>query len=95
MYCVILAGGRGTRFWPTSRKNNPKQLLNIIGNESMLQMTVNRLKKLKNVEDIFIVAGKDLAPKIGKIIKKGNPKGNLQLKDEQWPKELFSHFQSD
>ena len=42
-----MAGGRGTRFWPTSRKNNPKQLLNIIGNESMLQMTVNRLKKLK------------------------------------------------
>ena len=69
MYCVILAGGRGTRFWPTSRKNNPKQLLDIIGNESMLQMTVNRLKKLKNVEDIFIVAGKDLAPKIGKRIK--------------------------
>jgi len=47
MYCVILAGGRGTRFWPTSRKNNPKQLLNIIGNESMLQMTVNRLKKIE------------------------------------------------
>ena len=69
MYCVIIAGGRGTRFWPTSRKNNPKQLLNIIGNKSMLQMTVDRLKKLKNVEDIFIVAGKDLAPKIGKMIK--------------------------
>ena len=74
MYCVIIAGGRGTRFWPTSRKNNPKQLLNIIGNESMLQMTVDRLKKLKNVEDIFIVAGKDLAPKIAKIIKGINPK---------------------
>ena len=69
MYCVIMAGGRGTRFWPTSRKNNPKQLLDIIGNESMLQMTVNRLRKLKNVEDIFIVTGKDLAPKIGKMIK--------------------------
>ena len=51
-----MAGGRGTRFWPTSRKNNPKQLLNIIGNESMLQMTVDRLNKLKNVEDMTVGA---------------------------------------
>ena len=47
MYGVIMAGGRGTRFWPSSRKENPKQLLNIIGNETMLQMTVDRLQKMK------------------------------------------------
>jgi len=64
-----MAGGRGTRFWPSSRRKNPKQLLNIIGNEPMLQMTVDRLKKMKNVEDIFIVAGEELAPKIRKTIK--------------------------
>jgi len=69
MYCVIMAGGRGTRFWPASRKHNPKQLLNIVGNESMLQMTVDRLVKMKNVEDVFIVTGPDLAPKIEKTIK--------------------------
>lgn len=69
MYSVIMAGGRGTRFWPSSRKKNPKQLLNIIGSQTMLQMTVDRLQKLKNVEDIFIVTGKDLAPKIRKTIK--------------------------
>ncbi|MDP7330814.1 MAG: mannose-1-phosphate guanylyltransferase [Candidatus Marinimicrobia bacterium] len=68
MYCVIMAGGRGTRFWPSSRRENPKQLLNIVGDTSMLQMTVDRLKKMKNVEDIFIVTGKDLAPKIRKKI---------------------------
>ncbi len=67
MYCVIMAGGRGTRFWPSSRRENPKQLLNIVGDASMLQMTVDRLKKMKNVEDIFIVTGKDLAPKNSKI----------------------------
>ena len=55
MYCVIMAGGRGTRFWPSSRIENPKQLLNIVGNTSMLQMTVDRLKKMKNVEDIFTI----------------------------------------
>ena len=39
MFAVIIAGGRGTRFWPASRKHHPKQLLNIIGDHSMLQMT--------------------------------------------------------
>ena len=74
MYCVIMAGGRGTRFWPASRKENPKQLLNIVGNESMLQMTVNRLVKMKNVEDVFIVTGPNLAPKIKKTIKTSKKK---------------------
>ena len=52
MFAVIIAGGRGTRFWPASRKNKPKQLLNIIGEHSMLQMTVDRLRKMKNVEGV-------------------------------------------
>lgn len=69
-----MAGGRGTRFWPSSRKENPKQLLNIVGNEPMLQMTVDRLKKMKNVEDIFIVTGPDIAPKIRKMIKGVKPR---------------------
>ena len=50
-----MAGGSGTRFWPLSRNNNPKQLLNIIGEKSMLQITIDRLLKLKKIEDIFIV----------------------------------------
>ena len=57
MYCVIMAGGSGTRFWPLSRKTKPKQLFNIIGQETMLQMTVDRLQKLSFVEEIFIVTG--------------------------------------
>jgi mannose-1-phosphate guanylyltransferase len=40
---VLLAGGRGTRFWPRSRTRTPKQLLNIVGRESMLRMTMTRL----------------------------------------------------
>ena len=68
MYAVIIAGGRGTRFWPASRKDQPKQLLNIIGENSMLQMTVDRLRKTKNVEDIFIITGKHLEAKIKKTI---------------------------
>jgi len=42
-HAVILAGGRGTRFWPRSRTRTPKQLLNIVGRTSMLQQTVERL----------------------------------------------------
>ncbi|HKM90959.1 MAG TPA: sugar phosphate nucleotidyltransferase [Candidatus Acidoferrales bacterium] len=42
-HAVILAGGRGTRFWPRSRVRSPKQLLNIVGRTTMLQQTVERL----------------------------------------------------
>jgi mannose-1-phosphate guanylyltransferase len=42
-HAVILAGGRGTRFWPRSRTRTPKQLLNIVGKETMLQQTARRL----------------------------------------------------
>ena len=60
MHCVILAGGSGTRFWPYSRKDNPKQLLNIIGDRSMLQITVDRLRKLKSTSEIYIITKKEL-----------------------------------
>jgi mannose-1-phosphate guanylyltransferase len=42
-HAVILAGGRGTRFWPRSRTRTPKQLLNIVGDTTMLEQTVARL----------------------------------------------------
>ena len=54
MKCVILAGGIGSRFWPYSRKNQPKQLLNIFGEESMLQITVESTKKnKKNIRYLY------------------------------------------
>ncbi len=64
MKCVILAGGSGSRFWPYSRSSRPKQLLNIIGDRSMLQMTVDRLKKIKKVTHIYIITRKDLYDQI-------------------------------
>ena len=60
MRCVILAGGSGSRFWPKSRNHRPKQLLNIIGDKSMLQITIDRLKSIKFVEEIFIITRSDL-----------------------------------
>lgn len=52
---VIMAGGKGERFWPKSRINLPKQFLNISGNKSMLQQTINRLERLMDISRIFIV----------------------------------------
>ncbi|MBE1445677.1 mannose-1-phosphate guanylyltransferase [Paenibacillus sp. OAS669] len=52
---VIMAGGKGERFWPKSRTNLPKQFLNISGNKSMIQQTVSRLEQLISIDQIFIV----------------------------------------
>ncbi|EKQ56956.1 MULTISPECIES: mannose-1-phosphate guanylyltransferase [unclassified Clostridium] len=55
MLCaLILAGGKGTRFWPLSTEEKPKQFLNLIGNNSMIQMTVNRIKPIIPIERIFV-----------------------------------------
>ncbi|MDD2554445.1 MAG: sugar phosphate nucleotidyltransferase, partial [Desulfotomaculaceae bacterium] len=54
---VIMAGGRGERFWPRSRISSPKQFLNLIGDKTMLQMTVERVEKLVGLDNIYIVAG--------------------------------------
>ena len=68
MYHVILAGGSGSRFWPKSRKNKPKQLLKIMGDETMIRMTYNRLLKIADVDKILIVASKHLSELIQKDI---------------------------
>ena len=74
MRCVILAGGSGTRFWPYSRSSRPKQLLNIIGEKSMLQMTVDRLKKIKKITHIYIITRKDLYDQIIEEVDGVDPK---------------------
>ena len=54
-HAVILAGGRGTRFWPRSRTRTPKQLLNIVGKQTMLEQTVARLQPLISPDRIWSV----------------------------------------
>ena len=54
-YAVIMAGGGGTRLWPVSRKERPKQLLPLLGKETLFQSTVNRLEKLFPPEHILVV----------------------------------------
>jgi mannose-1-phosphate guanylyltransferase len=63
-HAVILAGGRGTRFWPRSRTRTPKQLLNIVGKETMLQQTVARLRPLIPSERIWTVTNNEQAQEV-------------------------------
>jgi len=61
-YPVILAGGRGTRFWPLSRKKRAKQLLALDGKRTMIQQTVARLLPLASPKQFWIVTNDDLRP---------------------------------
>lgn len=57
-FCVlIMAGGKGTRFWPKSTEEKPKQFINLIEDRTMIQLTVDRIKKLVPIEKIFISTG--------------------------------------
>ena len=55
-YCVIMAGGIGSRFWPFSRNNRPKQFLDFFGTgHSLIQMTVDRFRPIVPIENMLIV----------------------------------------
>ncbi len=64
MHCVILAGGAGTRFWPKSRRQRPKQLLNLINSKSLIVQTAHRLEKDASCEGLYVVASSTLTPQI-------------------------------
>ncbi len=59
-YAVILAGGKGERFWPLSRVGRPKQLLEITSNKTMLQETIDRVSDFITIEKTLIVTGENL-----------------------------------
>src|ERR1700749_871789 len=67
-HAVILAGGRGTRFWPRSRTRTPKQLLNIVGEDTMLEQTVARLRPLVPPERIWTVTNREQAQGVAKQV---------------------------
>src|SRR5947209_13249322 len=63
-YGLILAGGRGTRFWPRSRKRSAKQVLNVVGERSLIQSTVDRLTPMIAPERIWVLTNDYLRPTI-------------------------------
>lgn len=57
---VVMAGGKGERFWPKSRKSLPKQFLSLTDDgKTMIQLTVERLKSIVDINDVYIVTNKD------------------------------------
>ncbi len=69
-YPVILAGGRGTRFWPLSRRKRAKQLLALDGKQTMIQQTVARLLPLAPSSKFWVITNDDLRPAILKQLPK-------------------------
>src|SRR5215831_19194806 len=59
-YGLILAGGRGTRFWPRSRKRSAKQVLNVVGDRSLIQATVDRLAPVIPPERLWVLTNDHL-----------------------------------
>jgi mannose-1-phosphate guanylyltransferase len=64
LVAVIMAGGKGERFWPRSRGLHSKQLLPITGRRTMIQETVKRISPLISSDNIFVVAGQELSKRI-------------------------------
>ena len=67
-YGVIMAGGGGTRFWPLSRQTTPKQMLNLSGNDLMINETIDRITDTVSKEDIFIVTNEKQVRKMNECV---------------------------
>ena len=65
-YAVIMAGGGGTRLWPLSRQNRPKQMLRLVSNRSLFQMATDRLEGLFPADHIYVVTVADQATELQK-----------------------------
>ena len=72
-----MAGGGGTRFWPLSRKETPKQLLNLSGRDAMVNETIARLRRVAERENVFIVTNRTQAEKMAALTAYRLPAENI------------------
>src|SRR5215471_19366667 len=75
-FVIIMAGGRGERFWPVSRERTPKQLITLLGDSSFLQQTVARVLPLVPMKNILVITNEVQAPEVRKQLPK-LPKENV------------------
>src|SRR2546422_5126568 len=75
-FVIIMAGGKGERFWPVSRERAPKQLLSLLGKDSFLQQAVERVLPLVPIKNILVITNDVQAPEVRKQLPK-LPKENL------------------
>src|SRR5258708_286002 len=75
-FVIIMAGGRGERFWPVSREKTPKQLITLIGERSFLQQAVDRVMPVVPLQNILIITNEVQAENVRKQLPK-LPKENV------------------
>src|SRR5712672_3415235 len=75
-FVIIMAGGKGERFWPVSREKTPKQLITLLGNRSFLQQAIDRVLPLVPIKNILVITNEIQAPEVRKQIPK-LPKENV------------------
>jgi mannose-1-phosphate guanylyltransferase len=80
-YIVIRAGGRGARLWPYSTSKRPKQFCDLIGDETMIEMTLDRIEGLVPKHHIYISTNKDYKSLLAQILPKF-PKQNIIIEPE-------------
>src|SRR5688500_20329265 len=69
-FVIIMAGGRGERFWPVSREKTPKQLIRLLGKESFLQQAVNRVLPVVPAKNVIVITNEAQAPEVQKQLPK-------------------------
>lgn len=79
VFGVVMAGGGGTRFWPLSREKTPKQLLNLSGKDVMLNESVERLLRVADKDDVYIVTNKAQAEGVGRVTAGTVPPQNILI----------------
>ena len=75
-FVIIMAGGKGERFWPVSRQKTPKQLITLFGDRSFLQQAVDRVLPIVPQKNIFIITNEAQAAEVRRQLPK-LPKGNV------------------
>src|SRR5256714_7230872 len=75
-FVIIMAGGRGERFWPVSRQKTPKQLITLLGKRSFLQQAVDRVLPIVPAKNIFVITNEVQAPQVRKQLPR-LPKQNV------------------
>src|SRR5215469_7049705 len=75
-FVIIMAGGKGERFWPVSREKTPKQLIKLLGDKSFLQQAVERVLPLVPLKNVLIITNEVQAPEVRRQLPK-LPKENI------------------
>jgi len=79
IYAILLAGGGGTRLWPTSRDEFPKQFIDFGNGESLLQQTVSRLLNFKDLEEIVIATSRQYEPLVRSQLEKFTGRAHFSI----------------